>query len=123
MAHQPVPQTSSAYPRNPASAAKHKQRAPAPVLKTRRSRRSLVGRVRNRMGSSLKRARLQTGLNLLEYPYSLFCSTERSRISSWVLRIEKTLIFSKSKGPLKRVSDRVQTLHFNTTVPVMPFGA
>src|SRR5438105_8590751 len=73
----PSPKPPTPIPENRASAAKRQQRATAPVLKRRRSRRSLVGRARDRVGSlgySLKRARLQTVLSLLEYPYSLFCT-------------------------------------------------
>ena len=101
MAHQAVRQTYSAYLRNPASARNTTSRQLRLYSNTPIAPLS-VGRVRDGIGSlgySLKRARLQTGLSLLEYPHSPFCSTERDRTPPWLLRIEKTVVCLEKQAP------------------------
>jgi hypothetical protein len=79
------------------------------------------------MGSlnySLKRARLQTGLSLLEYPYSLFCSGgTQPHIVMGPPHRKKLLSASKSKGPPEAGFRWCTNLRFNTPVAAVPFEA
>lgn len=98
------PPNYSAYLRNPASARNTTSRQLRLYLNTPIAPLP-VGRVRDRMGSlgySLKRARRQTGLSLLEYPYSLFYSSAtQPHIVMGPPHRKKLLSASKSKGPLE----------------------
>jgi hypothetical protein len=83
-----------------------------------------VGRVRDRIGSlgySLKRARLQTGLRLLEYSYSLFCSGGmQGHIVMGPPHRKNCCLPRKSKGPEAGFRSCIN-LHFNLTVSTKPF--